>query len=1082
MADKLPSTPQELAHVLAMLGEPDTNTVKHASDIMKNFMQNPESVAALMQQIQEAPTVQTRQMAAVLLRRKVAAHWKKLPIELREGTKQTLLARLYVEENNLVRMSLAALISILAQKLITDSGELWGELLEFLLKCSESQNESHREVAMVLFRALAENIGQHLKPHFNTLQGIFVRGLQDSHDAVKIEALRALSVLVEYLDTDEEVDNFKAVVHPMVESVKYFVSKDDEEAAAVAFEAFDNLAESGAPVLFDQLQLLVPMMADVMMNKNIDVKIRDKAAMFVSSLIENKPGKIVKHDFVPLLLNCCFTVLIEPVEDPEEEFTAEKIGIEVLDALANHTPKQVVFNHCMGHAAKMLQEQNPVCRRAGLMIIASLAEGLAEMMVNDLPQLIEAAVRGAQDNTTIVRNAAVEAIIMMADHLQPDILEYHEQILPACLTILDNTSEKVSVKKRVCIAVDAFCGELDASVMMPYIDPLMKRMTLLLHTGEEILQQTAISAIKSCATAAKEAFKPYFPDLLQMMGQLMSQTDDKMLDLRAEATECTGAMIAAVGKETAAPLLNDIFTLVGEGMNLNYFHLREASHNFFAYVANLLEADFEPYLMTVMTYLLAACASDDGLDLKESGAFNNYDVYDDEEKNEGSDEEVEAEGRYMISIRSGAIEEKLAALNCIGQICSAVGKPVIPYLAKIVPELVQVALYPYAQVRQHAMGVCRDVISLLAVAYPPAETPKPGVVTPLHPDVHAMLFGEDDMLMEVIIGEMVDEDDKQAVALACEALYECMKRFGLAAIQPKIDEVYKAVVMLIDESSPCQQTHDEDDPEAADHDEILMDSVTDIIGMIAQVVGPTFEPIFKSMFASIAKFVQPHRAESDRSMAIGCYAEVCEAIGDRSHDYFDNLLPIVSSGLKDPSIQVRRNSSFCLGVLVELGGPKLFRMHNQFLDLLVPNLELPGDVKKKNIDSAVASKENAASAICKMIMLNSGGLPVAKLLPGIFKCCPLTSDLSEAKSVYNCIMFLFSSQTQLMTSYLPDMINIFASALQNGDVDETLRMNIAAFCKSLQQAPQVWDVVQQTLGQLSPEMREAFVQSVAAIA
>ena len=46
----------------------------------------------------------------------------------------------------------------------------------------------------------------------------------------------------------------------MVESVKYFVQKDDEEATAVAFEAFDNLAESGAPVLFDHLPILVPMM------------------------------------------------------------------------------------------------------------------------------------------------------------------------------------------------------------------------------------------------------------------------------------------------------------------------------------------------------------------------------------------------------------------------------------------------------------------------------------------------------------------------------------------------------------------------------------------------------------------------------------------------------------------------------------------------------------------------------------------------------------------------------------------------------------------------------------------------------
>lgn len=145
-----------------------------------------------------------------------------------------------------------------------------------------------------------------------------------------------------------------------------------------------------------------------------------------------------------------------------------------------------------------------------------------------------------------------------------------------------------------------------------------------------------------------------------------------------------------------------------------------------------------------MTYLVAACSSEEGLNLKQAGAFDNYDCYDEDDEKDGDEpEDIDPEGRYMISIRSGALEEKLSALSCIGEICGAVGKLVVPYLAKIVPQLVQLAIYPYPQVRQATMGVTRDVINLLAVNYPPAEECKSGVITPLHPDVEAMFFGQD---------------------------------------------------------------------------------------------------------------------------------------------------------------------------------------------------------------------------------------------------------------------------------------------------------------------------------------------------
>lgn len=43
---------------------------------------------------------------------------------------------------------------------------------------------------MSLFNSLTETIGDHLRPHFDTLHNIFVKGLQDPEANVRIASLK----------------------------------------------------------------------------------------------------------------------------------------------------------------------------------------------------------------------------------------------------------------------------------------------------------------------------------------------------------------------------------------------------------------------------------------------------------------------------------------------------------------------------------------------------------------------------------------------------------------------------------------------------------------------------------------------------------------------------------------------------------------------------------------------------------------------------------------------------------------------------------------------------------------------------
>jgi hypothetical protein len=66
-----------------------------------------------------------------------------------------------------------------------------------------------------------------------------------------------------------------------------------------------------------------------------------------------------------------------------------------------------------------------------------------------------------------------------------------------------------------------------------------------------------------------------------------------------------------------------------------------------------------------------------------------------------------------------------------------------------------------------------------------------------------------------------------------------------------------ATLLLLREESACQQPDDDGDIEDDDdteHDEVLMDAVSDLLPAFAKSMGPHFAPIFAKLFDPLMKF------------------------------------------------------------------------------------------------------------------------------------------------------------------------------------------------------------------------------------
>ncbi|KAL2454743.1 ARM repeat superfamily protein [Abeliophyllum distichum] len=110
---------------------------------------------ALVHHLRTAKTPNVRQLAAVLLRKKITGHWGKLSPQLRQLVKQSLIESITMEHSPPVRRASANVVSIIA-KYDVPGGE-WPDLLPFLFQCSQSPQEDHREVCFSPAGAFAES-------------------------------------------------------------------------------------------------------------------------------------------------------------------------------------------------------------------------------------------------------------------------------------------------------------------------------------------------------------------------------------------------------------------------------------------------------------------------------------------------------------------------------------------------------------------------------------------------------------------------------------------------------------------------------------------------------------------------------------------------------------------------------------------------------------------------------------------------------------------------------------------------------------------------------------------------------------
>jgi hypothetical protein len=946
-----------------------------------------------------------------------------------------------------VRRGIAQGISKMAAHLF--QGNQWPECLEYIANCAGSQDENHRELAFIILGNVVPLMIEYMPDSLPTLKQMVKNGLQDpSSSKVKTSAMDAALVAIVMLCDDERLMNFQDYIPIFMTLCGEYLNAGMERETTHTLEGFIMMSESPHPVITPHLEQIVQMAMTVCQSESLEVGTRETASQVVSTLISEKPKLFKKKGLVPSVLlafmdMCTKCPIGAGVLKFHEEDEKEGLGFEeddedvqsihlmaqlMIDSLAMAINKKFLFNLAHQKSLEFMQDPDPMKRKTGCATLGIISEGCQELMAEQLDTLLPPIIALARDPHGLVRECACFCLGQWAEHLQPYISDHHQPILQAAFDLL-NDVDNIKVQLHVCTVLENMCTNMEPSDIMAYLTPLMQRLVQMLQSvRSRTVQEMILSAMAACSVAAQTEFQPYVEGLVPLLVPMMENTEENNMMLRGRALELMGHIATAIGKDAFEPFFLPTMKIASDGLQFDNTELKEFIYTFFSNIVSVKKKEMGEIVGQLVPHLIGAVRESDG---------GVEDADDDDDLDEEQFEE-------MQKVRTALLGVKETSIEALGQFCEHTEDLCAPMMPEIIAALKLQIMYWHESVRSKAIISLSQVLACLAatVQQPTEFANGLPAQVPIHDKIKTVV----NQITNDVILRMKADTDKEVVAECCIFLHKSAELFGPALFENCLQPVNEVVLMLLKEEAVCQKTADDDDDDEFEHDFVLLDCVTDLVGVMGRILGQAFVPFFNPHhFQAILKFSGGVRPDKDRSMAIGCFAEVFEGIGAASSTFLNVMVPLMQRGLADGSIDVQRNSTFCVGIIAEVCGKEAEPHYMSFLQGLRPLFARPSQdaLSTQAGKQRAALVDNACSAVARMIRFGPSALPLGEVLPVFVNALPLQDDFNENKVVYTCVSELLARKAPEVMDLIPKCTQVFSSVLCGGDGNDELEEEVA---------------------------------------
>uniref|UniRef100_A0ABI8A2G7 Importin N-terminal domain-containing protein n=1 Tax=Felis catus TaxID=9685 RepID=A0ABI8A2G7_FELCA len=1031
--------PAGLEQILRELLLPDTERIRRATEQLQTVLRDPAALPALCDLLASAADPQIRQFSAVLTRRRLSTHWRRLTAEHRESLKSLVLSAFQRETQHSVSLSLAQLSATIFRK---EGLEAWPQLMQLLQHSTHSPHIPEREMGLLLLSVVVTSRPEAFQPHHRELLRLLNETLGEvGSPGLLFYSLRTLTTMAPYLGTDD-VPLARMLVPKLIVAMQTLIPVDEAKACE-AVEALDELLESEVPIITSHLSEVLTFCLEVAKNVALGDAIRVRILCCLTFLVKVKSKALLKNHLLPPLLHTLFPIMaaepplgqLDPEDqDSEEEEveiglvgeTPKHFAVQVVDMLALHLPPEKLCPLLMPMLEEALRSERPYQRKAGLLVLAVLSDGAGDHIRQRLlSPLLQIVCKGLEDPSQVVRNAALFALGQFSENLQPHISSYSGEVMPLLLAYLKSVpSGHTNHLAKACYALENFVENLGPKVQ-PYLPELMECMLQpLRNPSSSRAKELAVSALGAIATAAQASLLPYFPTIMEHLREFLLTGHEDLQPVQIQSLETLGVLARAVG-EPMRPLAEECCQL-GLGLcdQVDDPDLRRCTYSLFAALSGLMGEGLAPHLPQITTLMLLSLRSTEGIvpQYDGSASFLLFDESDGEEEEELMDKDEEEEEDSEISgysVENAFFDEKEDTCAALGEISVNTSVAFLPYMETVFEEVFKLLECPHLNVRKAAHEALGQFCCALHKACQSC---------PSEPNTAALQTA----LARVVPSYMQAvnvERERQVVMAVLEALTGVLRGCGPLALQPpgRLAELCNMLKAVLQRKIACQDTDEEEEEEdQAEYDAMLLEHAGEAIPALAAAAGgDAFAPFFAGFLPLLLCKTKQGCTVAEKSFAVGTLAESIQGLGGASAQFVSRLLPVLLSTAREADPEVRSNAIFGLGVLAEHGGRPAQEHFPKLLGLLLPLLA------RERHDRV---RDNICGALARLLMASPTRKPEPQVLAALLHALPLKEDLEEWVTIGHLFSFLYQSSPDQVVDVAPELLRICSLILADNKI------------------------------------------------
>lgn len=791
-----------------------------------------------------------------------------VPADQQEGIKNGLLQAIINEPEKYVRTSIAQVIGALCNHEFPKKNQWSNDVLKFIFESAQSSDQGLSQLGSETFATICESAPDQFVPHLQTI-GVFCSQAMVAADStnnmanpVMFNLIMAMSHLVPFVLGNNAAEHIYSSSVPYV--VKSLVAmQNDPEKFIDAFDILENMADHTPKLLTNHITLLIEFCLELSRNKDLDEAVRVKCITYIGWVVRIKKKLILKQKLVEPIIATLFDLMSLPsddsCDDTEEYFGSNEVttpmncATQTMDVLALNIPPKNLIPPLLALLEPALQSSNdPLKKKAAYLSIAVIAEGCSSAICKKyLRPLLDCIKTGITDANPVIRNSALFALGQFAEHLQPEISQYSEEVLPILFDYLQLLSNQIRSGgkepqhiDRVFYAVETFCENLE-DALVPHLAVLMQRLFECMVPSNSVhLRELALSSISAVANATKANMLPYFPQLIEILKMYLVKTEDEdICTLRPAAIDTLAALARTIGKENFLPLAVDTMNL---GLNLiedkNDPDLKRSCYNLFAAMALVLNEQIGSALEKIVSSMIDSVKSTESIVL--SNGKDSEDIIEDAdgdgdqefdiENSDGEDEDDDD----ILGIENSYMEEKEEAVIALKELAEHTGSAFAPYIQVSFEEVYKLLNYPNEDIRQSSVeALSQFVVSLYKLNNTDAVK-------------HTLL------IFIPKLSEIIHADEERIVVMAAlESFNQILEELGAVTfeIEGHKDAIFSCIFDILHGKVQCQfdEPGGEDDEDESEYDTAILESAGEILPKFGKAMS---SQEFYAYFGRVSQF------------------------------------------------------------------------------------------------------------------------------------------------------------------------------------------------------------------------------------